>query len=62
MLLLLFAKSKQMQAGAEWDTIIGFTVGFLLVAGVAFLILLFISRAVKRSRLRGDARSRRRSR
>jgi len=62
MLLSLLAKSKQMQDGAEWDTVIGFTVVFLLVAGVAFLILLFISRAVKRNRLRHDARSRRRGR
>lgn len=59
-MLLLLAKSRQMQAGADWDTMIGVTVGFLLVAGVAFLLLLVISRVVKRNRFRSAAaRSRR---
>ena len=58
-MLLLLAKDRQMQAGADWDTMIGVTVGFLLIAGVAFLLLLAVSRVVKRSRFRSAARSRR---
>ena len=61
-MLLLVAKSKQMQAGADWDTMIGVTVIFLLVAGVAFLLLLVISRIVKRNRFRGGLHARRKSR
>jgi hypothetical protein len=58
--MTLLAKARQMQAGADWDTMIGVTVGFLLVAGVAFLLLLVVSRVVKRSRFRsGAARARR---
>ena len=56
---MLLAKAKQMQAGADWDTMIGVTVGFLLIAGVAFLLVLVISRVVTRSRLRSSVRSRR---
>lgn len=56
---MLLAKAKQMQAGADWDTMIGVTVGFLLIAGVAFLLVLVISRVVTRGRLRSGVRSRR---
>ena len=56
---MLLAKAKQMQAGADWDTMIGFTVVFLMIAGVAFLLLLVISRVMKRNRLRNSMRSRR---
>ncbi|HKQ54151.1 MAG TPA: hypothetical protein VJT74_17370 [Pyrinomonadaceae bacterium] len=52
---MLFLKAKQMQAGADWDTMIGFTVVFLLVAGVAFLLVLVVSRVVKRNRFRSAA-------
>jgi hypothetical protein len=62
MLLLVVAKAKQMQDGADWDTMIGFTVGFLLVAGLAFLFVLVASRVVKRNRFRGAAARARRGR
>lgn len=61
-MLLVVAKAKQMQAGADWDTMIGLTVGFLLVAGLAFLLLLVVSRVVKRHRFRSAAARSRRGR
>jgi hypothetical protein len=61
-MLLVVAKAKQMQAGADWDTMIGLTVGFLLVAGLAFLLVLVGSRVVKRNRFRSAAARSRRGR
>ena len=58
----MLAKAKQMQAGADWDTMIGVTIGFLLIAGVVFLLLLVISRVVKRNRFRSAAARSRRGR
>jgi hypothetical protein len=58
--MLLLLKAKQIQAGAEWDSVIGVTVAILLIAGIAFLLLLFISRGSKRRQFkRGGGRSRR---
>lgn len=59
-MLLLLSKARQMQVGADWDSMIGVTVGLLLLAGVAFLLVLAISRVAKRNRLKsGSMRSRR---
>jgi hypothetical protein len=58
--MLLLLKAKQIQAGAEWDSVIGVTVAILLIAGIAFLLLLFISRGSKRRQFkRGSGRLRR---
>jgi hypothetical protein len=61
-MLLLVAKAKQLQGGADWDTMIGITVGLLLVAGLAFLLLLVVSRVVKRNRFSSAAARARRGR
>jgi hypothetical protein len=59
--MLFLLKAKQMQAGADWDSVISVTVATLLLAGIAFLLILFISRISKGRRLkRGGGRSRRR--
>jgi hypothetical protein len=58
--LLLLSKGKQIQTGAEWDTVVGFSVVLLVVVAVAVLIALAVSRSLQRRRGRGS-RSRRRS-
>jgi hypothetical protein len=59
-MLLIMLKARQIQAGAEWDSVIGFTVAAILVAGVGFLLLLVISKVIRRNRFLSGARSRRR--
>lgn len=59
--LLLFFKSEQIQAGASWDTIIAVTVGALLCGGAALLVTLAVSRLshdrrIRRAKLRSRHR------
>ena len=62
MKMMMLWRARQMQAGADWDSMIGITVGFLLLAGVVFLLFLVISRVAKQRRFRSVARGRRRQR
>jgi hypothetical protein len=50
--LLLFFKTDQIQAGASWDTIIAVSIGMLLVGGVALLVVLAFSRLSHDRRVR----------
>lgn len=60
-MLLLFLKGKQLQAGANWDSVIGISVALLLIASVALIIALVISRVVHARRFkRAHVRSPRR--
>lgn len=62
MLLLLALKGKQIQAGADWDSVIGISVGILMLAGVLLLLALIISRIAQRRRVkRAHHRGRRRA-
>jgi hypothetical protein len=59
-LLLLLSKGKQIQTGAEWETVVGFSVVLLVVAAVGVLVALAVSRSLH-ARRRRSGRSRRRS-
>jgi hypothetical protein len=60
-LLLLFLKGKQLQAGADWDSVIGISIGLLLIASMALIIALVISRVIHARRFkRAQMRSLRR--
>ena len=56
MSMLLLLRARQVQAGADWDTVTGITVAVLLIAGVAFLLSLVFSRLAKRQRFRNSRR------
>ena len=62
LLSLLLSKDKQIQTGAEWDTVVGYSVIFLIIAVVAVLIALAVSRSRNSRRMRRVSRARRRSR
>ena len=51
-MLLLFLKGKQLQAGANWDSIIGISIGLLLIASLALIIALVISRVIHARRFK----------
>ena len=59
-LLLLLSKGKQIQTGAEWETVVGFSVILLVVVAVGVLVALAVSRSIH-ARRRRSRRSRRRS-
>ncbi|HVF45415.1 MAG TPA: hypothetical protein VM936_20480 [Pyrinomonadaceae bacterium] len=59
-LSLLLSKGKQIQTGAEWETVVGFSVILLVVGAVGVLVALAVSRSLSRRRRRGG-RSRRKS-
>ncbi|HVF67634.1 MAG TPA: hypothetical protein VM914_08220 [Pyrinomonadaceae bacterium] len=59
-LSLLLSRGKQIQTGAEWGTVVGFSVILLVVAVVGVLIALAVSRS-RHARRRRGGRSRRRS-
>ncbi len=58
LLLSLLSKDKQIQTGAEWDTVVGFSVAILMVAVVAVLVALAVSRSRAGRRRRRVARRR----
>ena len=60
LLSLLQSRGKQIQTGAEWETVVGFSVILLVVAVVGVLVALAVSRSLHARRRRGG-RSRRRS-
>jgi heme/copper-type cytochrome/quinol oxidase subunit 2 len=60
LLSLLLSKDRQIQAGAEWDTVVGFSVVILIVAVVAVLVALAVSRSRDGRRRRRIARRRHR--
>ena len=51
-MLLLFWFKKQMQAGANWDSVIGISIGILLVGSVLLIGGLIISRMRQARRFR----------
>jgi hypothetical protein len=58
LLSLLLSKGKQIQTGAEWETVVGFSVVLLIVVAVAILIALAVSRSLHGRRRRRVARRR----
>lgn len=61
-LSLLLSKGKQIQTGAEWETVVGFSVILLVVVAVGVLVALAVSRSIHGRRQRRISRARRRSR
>jgi len=59
-LSLLLSKGKQIQTGAEWETVVGYSVILLVVAVVGVLVALAVSRSLH-ARRRRAGRARRRS-
>lgn len=60
-MLLLLLKGRQLQAGADWDTVIGISVGLIIAASIALIVALVVSRMLharrfKRSQLRARRR------
>jgi hypothetical protein len=51
-MLLLVLKGKQIQTGANWDSVISISVGILLLAGVVLLLALIISRIAQSRRVK----------
>lgn len=62
LLSLLLLKDKQIQTGAEWDTVVGYSVAILFIAVIAVLIALAVSRSLNSRRQRRVSRARRRAR
>lgn len=60
-LLLQLSRGKQMQTGAEWDSVASISVVLLMAAVVAALVALAVSRSRDGRRRRRVARARRRS-
>ena len=60
-LLLQLSRGKQIQTGAEWDSVVGLSTVLLVVAVVAALVALAVSRSLDGRRRRRVARARRRS-
>ena len=58
---LLLSKGKQIQTGAEWDSVASLSVVLLMAAVVAALVALAVSRSLDGRRRRRIARARRRS-
>ena len=59
-LLLQLSRGKQIQSGANWETVVGYSVALLFAAAVGVLVALAISRSLHARRRRGG-RSRRKS-
>jgi hypothetical protein len=59
-LLLLLSKGKQLQTGADWDSVASLSVVLLMASVVAILVALAVSRSLHRRRRR-DGGARRRS-
>jgi hypothetical protein len=60
-LLFLFLKGKQLQAGANWDSVVGISIAIILVASVALIVGLIVSRFLQNRRFkRSHFRARRR--
>ena len=62
LLSLLLLKDRQIQTGAEWDTVVGYSVAILFIAVIAVLIALAVSRSLNSRRQRRVSRARRRAR
>lgn len=58
---LLLSRGKQIQTGAEWDSVASISVVLLMAAVVAALVALAVSRSLDGRRRRRVARARRRS-
>jgi len=59
-MLLLFVFKKQLQAGANWDSVIGISIGILLAGSILLIAGLVISRVRQARRFkRAHARPRR---
>ena len=58
LLSLLLSKGKQIQTGAEWDSVVGLSVVLLVVVALAVLIALAVSRSLHSRRRRRVARRR----
>lgn len=50
--MLLLLKANQMQAGADWDTVIAISAGLLGVACLVLLAGLVVSHLLQRSRMK----------
>ena len=61
-LSLLLSKGKQIQTGAEWETVVGYSVILLVVVAVGVLVALAVSRSLHGRRQRRVSRARHRSR
>jgi hypothetical protein len=55
---LLLSRGKQIQTGAEWDTVAGVSAAILIAAAVAVLVALAVSRSRDNRRRRREARAR----
>jgi hypothetical protein len=51
--MMLLLKGKQLQAGADWDSMISISVGLISFAAAALLVGLVLSRLMQKRRLRG---------